>query len=419
MNDLSMAGQLMRSLTVYRNLLADETVSRFLRLLSAAESGDAASFCALYAEFFHSLAEAVPTLDLGAHLEELVRFDDNAFSRDAARKDDGNPCDSLRMAAERDLSIIARLINITAGRLKQSFAESNGLDAVAALPDYTTNARGIFAAGDLLASLKFAETFYRRSGFGIYARYRSFRWQNGLVGVVNPDQVLLTDLKEYEYERGLVLSNTQDFLEGRGGGNLLLYGDRGTGKSSTVKALGSQYRDDGLRIVELSKGGISELHALLEILREVPLRFILFLDDLTFETDDAEFSALKSVLEGGVAARPENCRIYATSNRRHLVRESFSERGSDDVNANDTMQEKLALYDRFDQTVNFFAPDQERYLSIVRALAAERSITISLDDLERGAIQWAIRAGGRSPRTAKQYVDWASVQCQRGAPILD
>ena len=154
-------------------------------------------------------------------------------------------------------------------------------------------------------------------------------------------------------------------------------------------------------------------------LHNVPQRFILFLDDLTFSEDDASFSALKSILEGGAAARPENCVVYATSNRRHLVKESFADRNPDDVHAGDTMQEKLALYDRFDQTINFFAPDQAKYLSIIRALALERNLEASLEELERGAIQWAIRAGGRSPRTAKQFVDWAAIQIHKGASILD
>jgi len=153
----------------------------------------------------------------------------------------------------------------------------------------------------------------------------------------------------------------------------------------------------------------------------VPLRFILFLDDLSFSADDAAFSALKSVLEGGVVARPENCRIYATSNRRHLVKETFSERSVDldDVHAGDTKQEKLSLYDRFDQTVNFFAPDQAQYLSIVRAIAQEKEISIPLEELDLGAVRWAIRAGGRSPRAAKQFVEWADARLKKGASILD
>ena len=142
---------------------------------------------------------------------------------------------------------------------------------------------------------------------------------------------------------------------------------------------------------------------------------------VSFSSDDASFSALKSVLEGGVVARPENCLIYATSNRRHLVKESFSERSVDvdDVHASDTKQEKLSLYDRFDQTVNFFAPDQAQYLSIVRALAQERTLPISTEELDLAAIRWAIRAGGRSPRVAKQFVEWAAARSQKGASILD
>ncbi|MPM91392.1 hypothetical protein SDC9_138520 [bioreactor metagenome] len=297
-----------------------------------------------------------------------------------------------------------------------------GAEGLSCLPEYAISSQTVFSAGtESDASVAELERFYQKNGYGIYAKYGAFRWLTGrgLIGVAQPDPVCLSNLKEYDYERGLVAANTLDFVERRGGGNLLLYGDRGTGKSSTVKALANEYRSRGLRIVELSKEAIADFHEIMDVLRNVPMRFLLFLDDLTFSTDDSEFSALKSILEGGVAARPENCLVYATSNRRHLVKESFADRNPDDVHAGDTMQEKLALYDRFDQTVNFFAPDQAKYLSIIRTLAEERALDLPIETLERGAVQWAIRAGGRSPRTAKQFVDWATVQLQKGGSLLE
>ena len=413
---------MINSLTVYRNILADETVSRFLRLLAAAEGGDAASFCAEYGEFFFSLAEANAKISLSEHIDELVRYDDNAFSRAAAKGQDGASYQMLREAAKRDLLAIDQLCVITAKELKMMVGDSpETTDMIAALPEYASSGRKLFSVRDSIEIVSQAEALYRKNGYGVFAKFGAFRWQagKGLFGVANPDPVRLSSLKEYEYERGLVAANTLDFVERRGGGNMLLYGDRGTGKSSTVKALANEYRDQGLRIVELSKEAISDFYEIMDLLHDAPQRFILFLDDLTFSEDDASFSALKSILEGGVAARPENCLVYATSNRRHLVKESFSERNIDDVHAGDTMQEKLALYDRFDQTVNFFSPDQAKYLAIIRALAEERQIPIAKEQLERGAVQWAIRAGGRSPRTAKQYIDWATSQVQKGASVID
>ncbi|NLI53139.1 MAG: ATP-binding protein [Clostridiales bacterium] len=420
MSDLSKAKLLLGSLTVYRSLLSDETVSRFLGLLSDAEGGDAASFCQAYAAFFKCLSEQSAALDFAAHLETLVRYDDNAFSRAAARGVDGAAYRLLKQAAQFDLEALSLAAGITASALKSDArlrADAAAAELIDPLPTFLSE-RALFRQ-DAASTVAELEAFYQKNGYGIFAAFGAFRWLGSLVGVPHPDPVRLSALKEYEYERGVVASNTLDFVEGRGGGNLLLYGDRGTGKSSTIKALGNEYRARGLRIVEVPKEHITDLPDILELLRNAPQRFILFLDDLTFSSDDAAFSALKSILEGGVIARPENCRVYATSNRRHLVKESFSERDVDDVHAGDTMQEKLALYDRFDQTVNFFAPDQARYLAIVRALAEECKLMATQDALERGAVQWAIRAGGRSPRTAKQYVEWAASRLQKGEAILD
>ena len=422
MSDLSKVRLMINSLTVYRSILTDETVSRFLRLLAAAEGGDAASLCVEYGAFFYSLAEADPEVNFSAHLEKLVRYDDNAFSRAAARGETGESYRLLRKAAEYDLTILSKLALTTSEEIKKL---SNGLEneanRIELMPEFVTNIKQPFFDFVFHEPIREVEDFYRSNGYGVFAKVRAFRWQagKGLVGVSNPDPVCLGSLKEYEYERGLVAANTLDFAEGRGGGNLLLYGDRGTGKSSTVKALANEYREKGLRIVELSKEAIFDFYEIMDQLHNVPQRFILFLDDLTFSEDDATFSALKSILEGGVAARPENCLVYATSNRRHLVRESFADRNPDDVHAGDTMQEKLALYDRFDQTINFFAPDQAKYLAIIRALAKERQLNAPIETLERGAVQWAIRAGGRSPRTAKQFIDWAIVQLQKGSAILE
>lgn len=422
MNDLTTINLQLNSLTVYRTLLQDETVARFARVLNAAQSGSFDMFLESYGAFLQQLSMESGSFDFAAHMEQLIRFDDNAFTRAAAQGGSEDGYASLRKAALFDLEVLHEIVAVTSAELKKSvYVKAKDLEAniVARLPEYYTDLSLLLKGAEkALVSL---ESFHRKNGYGAFARFGAFRWDHALVGIPQPDPIRLTDLKSYEYERGLVAANTKDFVEGLGGGNMLLYGDRGTGKSSTIKALANEYRNSGLRIVEVTKDAIPQFPAIMERLREVPLRFILFLDDLSFSTDDAAFSALKSVLEGGVVVRPENCRIYATSNRRHLVKETFSERSVDldDVHAGDTKQEKLSLYDRFDQTVNFFAPDQAQFLAIVRAIAQEKALQVSFEELDRGAIQWAIRAGGRSPRAAKQFVEWAAAQLQKGASILD
>lgn len=415
-------GLKLNSLTVYRSLLQDETVARFARVLNAAQSGSVALFCESYSAFLQQLSQQTGSFDFTAHLEQLIRFDENAFSRAAAQGGKSFGYSSLRKAALFDLEAIIALAGVSASDLKKlmlSKCDASEEKWISNLPEYE-NKNSFFQVGSGI-SINELEEFYRVNGYGVFAQYGAFRWDHALVGIHHPDPIRLSDLKSYEYERGLVAANTLDFVEGRGGGNMLLYGDRGTGKSSTIKALANEYRNHGLRIVEVTKDAIPQFPAIMERLREVPLRFILFLDDLSFSTDDAAFSALKSVLEGGVVVRPENCRIYATSNRRHLVKETFSERSVDldDVHAGDTKQEKLSLYDRFDQTVNFFAPDQAQFLAIVRAIALEKTLRVQPETLDRAAVQWAIRAGGRSPRAAKQFVEWADAQLQKGASILD
>ncbi len=422
MNDLTTINLQLNSLTVYRTLLQDETVARFARVLNAAQSGSFALFLESYGAFLQQLSMESGSFDFAAHMEQLIRFDDNAFTRAAAQGGRSDGYTALRNAASFDLEALRAVANISFKELSKrvlSSANEQETSLVSRIPEYIAVSSQLFdGSQDVISTL---ETFYQKNGYGVFAKFGAFRWDHALLGIPQPDPIRLADLKSYEYERGLVAANTKDFVESRGGGNMLLYGDRGTGKSSTIKALANEYRNSGLRIVEVTKDAIPQFPAIMERLREVPLRFILFLDDLSFSTDDAAFSALKSVLEGGVVVRPENCRIYATSNRRHLVKETFSERSVDldDVHAGDTKQEKLSLYDRFDQTVNFFAPDQAQFLAIVRAIAQEKVLQVSFEELDRGAIQWAIRAGGRSPRAAKQFVEWAAAQLQKGASILE
>jgi predicted AAA+ superfamily ATPase len=193
--------------------------------------------------------------------------------------------------------------------------------------------------------------------------------------------------------------------------HVLLYGSRGSGKSSLVKALLNEYSDRNLRILEVAKSELKELPEIVEQLRGKPQKFIIFVDDLSFEEDDDAFKALKVVLEGNLTARPQNVVVYATSNRRHLIREFFADRpaaakANDEVHAWDTMQEKLSFSDRFGLTLTFEAADQKTYLQIVRHLAAQAGINIRQEDLEYQALQWATRHNGRSGRTARQFVDF-------------
>lgn len=302
--------------------------------------------------------------------------------------------------------------------------------------------------------------YYRTYGSGLFARYRAFRWvgatggstdhrlhvaeaisrdlspgapetrgaRGQLVPVSMPDAVQPGDLIGYEPERSLLRRNTMQFLAGYPANNVLLYGDRGTGKSSSVKALlnaaperpPQPERNAGsaaeravdwsaLRLIEVPKGSLADFPVIASLLRGRPQRFILFVDDLSFEEGETQYKDVKAMLEGGLEARPENVLVYATSNRRHLVREMFADRTnptSDEVHAQDTVQEKLSFSDRFGLTITFPTPDQTSYLNIVAGLARRRGLQVEPAVLRARAIEWAAWHNARSGRTARQFVDY-------------
>lgn len=245
-------------------------------------------------------------------------------------------------------------------------------------------------------------------GYGIFATHRMFTLGGDgvLLPVKNLDPQQLCQLTGYERERQQVVVNTKALLKGLPANNILLYGDAGTGKSSTVKALANEYADQGLRLVEVRKNQLYQIPLLMDTLGDNPLKFILFIDDLSFPADDGSFTELKAILEGNVAARPANIVVYATSNRRHMVREKFTSRQGDDVHAGDTREEEASLAARFGLTITFLRPDKDLYSEIVLALAEEYSLEAGREQLLAQAEAHAIRHGGRSPRTARQFVEY-------------
>ncbi|MBX2863023.1 MAG: ATP-binding protein, partial [Leptolyngbyaceae cyanobacterium MAG.088] len=233
-------------------------------------------------------------------------------------------------------------------------------------------------------------------------------------GIDTPDPIRLEDLAAYEGPKETLVKNTKFLLAGFNALNVLLYGSRGSGKSSLVKALLNEYGDHGLRLIEVAKADLYDLPAIVDALKTQPQKFIIFVDDLSFEEDDDAFKALKVVLEGGLTRRPQNVVVYATSNRRHLVREFFADRprpsDADELKSWDTVQEKLSFSDRFGLTLTFEAADQPMYLEIVNHLAKQAGLELSVEDLDYRARQWATRHNGRSGRSARQFIDFLSAE---------
>jgi len=226
--------------------------------------------------------------------------------------------------------------------------------------------------------------------------------------VKNPDTIRLCDLVDYEREQKIIMDNTRALLTSKPAANILLTGDAGTGKSSTIKAVVNELYSEGLRIIEVRKEQLCGIPKLLDELSENPLKFILFIDDLSFTKDDDNFSALKAILEGSVSAKSNNVVIYATSNRRHLVKETFTDREGDDVHFNDTMQQILSLSERFGIQLTFQRPDKATYLDIVHNLADKSGIVYDKEKLDIAAERFALKRGTRSARAAKQFIDGIS-----------
>lgn len=255
--------------------------------------------------------------------------------------------------------------------------------------------------------------FYRANGAGLFARHRAFLWEDGaLCPVEQPDCPGADEMLGYELQRNRVIANTRAMLEGNLVNNVLLYGDSGTGKSATVKNLLTLPGFEALRLIEVQKEGLADLPRLIRTLGGRRLKFILFIDDLAFDQDDKTYSALKTILEGGLERRPANVAVYATSNRRRLVRQTFSDRAGDEVDASETIQEKTSLSDRFGLRIPYLALNQAEFLELVEGMAEQAGIALDRDSLRAEAVKWEMRNPGRTPRTAKQFI--ASLSVRRG-----
>ncbi len=253
---------------------------------------------------------------------------------------------------------------------------------------------------------------YRTYGYGDIASYRAFRWDSdakNLIGIKHFENILLEDLIGYAHQKELLTKNTIAFLENKPANNVLLVGARGTGKSSGVKALVNEYFMRGLRLVQITKPQLKKLPEIMDALRKfASKRFIIFLDDLSFEESESEYKYLKSSIEGGVEARPENVLIYATSNRRHLIRETWRDRvdGQDELYRDDSVNETISLSDRFGLIIHYYAPTQAEYLEIIRHMLKKKNIALDEETLRLEGLRWEMSHSGRNGRTAQQFVNY-------------
>lgn len=259
--------------------------------------------------------------------------------------------------------------------------------------------------------------FYQAYGVGTFGLNKAFRLfkTNGhldILPITNTQDVRLSDLVGYDIQKKKLIDNTKAFVEGRKANNVLLFGDSGTGKSTSVKAILNEFYHDGLRMIEIYKHQFEDLTAVISKIKNRNYKFIIFMDDLSFEEFEIEYKYLKAVIEGGLEIKPDNVLIYATSNRRHLIRETWNDRSdmehSQEIHHSDTLQEKLSLVARFGITINFSAPMKQEFMEIVKALAKRQNIRMTDEELYSQASIWELSHGGLSGRTAQQFIDYLS-----------
>ena len=382
----------LRSLVIFRGILHNPVIKALSALLGdlnhdPIDQGKAISDYAAFASELFCANENFSEL-----LLNLILEDENFYMLKCAQ--DKPISENLKQALYAELSLLQEISRIDPNDIRKVI----GYDGYLACWET--------AEYDFIAVYNRRMQLIHINGYGIFAKYNAFILKNGaLTPVKSPDTVCLAELSGYERERKLVMDNTIALLEGKPAANTLLYGDAGTGKSSTIKAVANACYEKGLRLIELTKEQLHEIPMLLDSLSVNPLKFILFIDDLSFSGDDNDFAALKAILEGSVSAKTRNLAIYVTSNRRHLVKESFSARQGDDVHASDTREELLSLSDRFGLTVTFSKPDKKHYDEIVMNLAEYHGVTMEKNELLIKANAFALRKSGYSPRTAKQFIE--------------
>lgn len=318
---------------------------------------------------------------------------------------EGGSDPALENAARREVETLIALSKLDCDTMLNvmiPFAEEGLVSVIGDLPRWSTLCPFDF---DSLTK------FYEKSGCGIFAKHQQFSWRGGkLIPVTRQSGIEPSHMYGYELQRNQVMENTRKLVAGMRAQNILLFGDGGTGKSAVVKSMARFEEFTHLRLIQAENDSLENLPDLIAMLEKSPYKFIIFIDDLAFDQDDNTYSALKSILEGGLETPPEHVVVYATSNRRHLVRQSFADRAGDEVDRNETISEKTALSERFGLRIPYLSMNMQEYLELVDFLLAEelasRQVTLKLskEERHRRAMMWEIRHGGRTPRVAQQYI---------------
>lgn len=415
-------------LLVYGGLRDDPVIGGLCRAAAAWRQGTQTQtevIAALHTQAAAILSAAVSGAWEGdlwhAYLTRLVILDENAFSLscEGVGRPGGTPDELARQDLARILELFAydftpleRALGVDCFSALRSFHAGRAPVRVPAEDGVRALCTALERAADAEEALDCVAGYYRDCGVGQFGLAAAFRLdeKGELQPILDAQPVTFDDLVGYDRQKQELRENALAFVEGRSANNMLLYGDSGTGKSTCVKALLTEFRGRGLRMIEVYKHQFDRLASVITAVKRRNYRFILFIDDLSFEENEVEYKFLKAVIEGGVEARPDNVLICATSNRRHLIRETWSDRSDmefdNDLHRSDTMEEKLSLSQRFGVLIHFESPDRKRFFQIVDTLAARRGLAPDERTLHELANRWELRHGGLSGRTARQFVDY-------------
>lgn len=386
--------------SIFRNILNDEVVSSFLKFLNLLSSDEKNFVDDLksYSDFISVFYDKTQDQNLYEYLKKLVYTDENIISKGCS--DCINDNEQLLSTARYELTLLDSLLSFDYKTIKDLFLFKypRMKEVLNHLPLFNTNGIMPFNLDNIINS-------YKNKGYGIFSCYSAFKYtqNNEIKPVGYLDAISFNDLKNYEYQQNVIKKNTLAFLQGKSANNVLLYGDRGCGKSSTVKALINEFSDFNLKIIQVYKEAFLHLPELYEKIRNLPLKFIIFADDISFDEDEKNFSSIKAILEGSLSNRPSNTVIYATTNRMHLVKESFTSREGNEVHFNDTIDEMVSLSDRFGIMLTFSSLTKNEYIDIVRQIANDCCVDVT-DELLKEAYSFTIQKGIMTPRIARQFI---------------
>ncbi len=383
-------------LSAYKALREEPLLKAVGNLLDGLAAGRGEEALGAYTDVVLALQEA-GAHGMGDGLLALLRYRETPYPR--ALTGPAGADAVLEAAARRDVNVLKRLRGLDCGAVLEKLTGLLGPEFAPVLEELPRWQAGADFDFEGLTA------FYREHGAGLFARYRAFVWTDGaLIPVHEPDCPDEEEMMGYTLQRDQVIANTRALLEGRRVNDVLLYGDSGTGKSATVKCLLSVPDFGNLRLIEVQKEGLRDMPALIRSLRGRQQKFILFIDDLAFDQDDNTYSVVKTILEGGLEKRPDNVAIYATSNRRLLVRQTFSDRAGDEVDIRETIAEKTALSDRFGLRIPYLALNKAEFLELIEQLADQAGVSMDRGELMREAVKWDMKFPGRTPRGARQFI---------------